>query len=115
MFVSDLARSRAYYSALLGAEPVREHEGMLASFNVGDTELRLHSDTHATWLPTGVKKGVGAALHLRVADLDAQWKRLESLGVDLPEPPTTLHTGIRKVAMKDPDGYEIELVELPAG
>ena len=30
------------------------------------------------------------------------------------EKPTLLHTGIRKFAMKDPDGYEVEFVEPPA-
>jgi uncharacterized glyoxalase superfamily protein PhnB len=47
-------------------------------------------------------------------DIDAHWKRLNELGTPLSEAPETLHTGIRKFAMKDPDGYEVEFMEPPA-
>lgn len=114
MFVSDLPRSVDFYQRVLGKEPARQREDMLASFALGGVNLLLHSDANATWLPEGARKGVGVALHLRVRDIDAQWERVNALGVPLPEKPTTLHTGIRKFAMKDPDGYEIELVEPPS-
>lgn len=32
------------------------------------------------------------ALHLQVKDIDAHWKRLNELGIPLPEEPTTLLT-----------------------
>lgn len=115
MFVSDIERSRDFYAKLLGAEPTRSRAGMLASFDIGATHLLLHSDANATWLPAGAKKGVGIALHLRVSAIDEQYQRLVALGIPLPEEPTTLHTGIRKFAMKDPDGYELEFVEPPSG
>jgi len=83
----------------------------MAAFDVGETHLLIHSDANASWLPPGAKKGVGMALHLRVDDVDAHWARLQELGIELPEQPTTLHTGIRKFALKDPDGYEVELVQ----
>ena len=114
MFVSDLPRSRDFYQKLIGGEPSRQRENMFASFEIGGVNLLLHSDANATWLPIGAKKGVGMALHLQVRDIDAQWKRLHGLGVPLAEEPQTLHTGIRKFAMKDPDGYEVEFVEPPA-
>jgi len=114
MFVSDLPRSRDYYATLLDTQPSRERESLMATFEVGETHLLLHSDANATWLPAGAKKGVGMALHLRVEDVDAHWRRLEEQGVELPEKPTTLHTGIRKFALKDPDGYEVEFVQPPA-
>ena len=111
LFVSDLPRSSDYYAKLLGREPSRSRENLLASFEIGDTHLLLHSDANATWLPAGMKKGVGMALHLRVKDIEAHWERLNLLEIPLPEKPTTLHTGVRKFAMKDPDGYEVEFVE----
>lgn len=114
VFVSDLPRSQDFYQKLLGKEPSRQRADMLASFTLGGVNLLLHSDAHATWLPKEVKKGVGVALHLQVKDIDAHWTRLKDLGITLPEEPSTLHTGIRKFAMKDPDGYEVELVEPPA-
>lgn len=113
MFVSELARSRDFYATVLGKEPEHSRQEMLASFDIGGTHRLLHSDANATWLPADAKKGVGMALHLRVDDVDAEWGRLDALGITLPEKPTTLHTGIRKLAMKDPDGYEIEFIQLP--
>lgn len=115
LFVSDLERSRAFYQQLLGVEPTHHRDGMMAQFEVGETHLRLHSDASATWLPAGATKGVGLGLHLGVTGIDDQWRRLQALGVPVPEEPTTLHTGIRKFALKDPDGYQVELVEPPAG
>ena len=114
MFVSDLPRSREYYASILGKDPAREREGMLASFDLGGISLLLHSDANATWLPAGAKKGVGVALHFRVQDINGHWARLHAAGIDLSEQPTLLHTGIVKFAMKDPDGYEIEFIEPPA-
>ena len=87
---------------------------LMAEFDIGETHLRLHSDAQATWLPEGAKKGVGLGLHLGVIGIDEHYRRLLDLGMHLPEAPTTLHTGIRKFAMKDPDGYEVEFVEPPA-
>lgn len=114
VFASDLARSRDYYAHVLGKEPTREREGMLAAFDVGGTALLIHSDANATWLPAGAQRGVGVALHLRVEGIQDHWRRLERLGIPLTEQPTLLHTGITKFALKDPDGYELEFVELPA-
>ena len=113
LFVSDLPRSQDFYRKLIGREPSRQIENMLTRFEMGGVNLLLHSDANATWLPAGAKRGVGMALHLRVKDIDAHWKRLNELGIPLSEEPTTLHTGIRKFAMKDPDGYEVEFVEPP--
>ena len=114
LFVSDLRKSSEFYTALFGAKPSVSREDMLASFQIGDTRILIHSDKNATWLPVGAKKGVGFALHFKVKSADEQWERLNKLNLPLPEKPMTLHTGIRKFAMKDPDGYEVEFVELPA-
>ncbi len=113
LFVSDLSRSQDFYQKLIGREPSRQIENMLTRFEMGGVNLLLHSDANATWLPAGAKKGVGMAVHIQVKDIDAHWKRLKELGFLLEEEPTTLHTGIRKFAMKDPDGYEVEFVEPP--
>ena len=113
MFVSDLPRSQDFYQKLIGKEPSREIENLLTRVQIGEVSLLLHSDANATWLPAGAKKGVGMALHLQVKDIDAHWQRLNELGIPLPEEPTALHTGGRKFAMKDPDGYEVEFVEPP--
>ncbi len=114
LFVSDIERSHAFYQQLLGVEPTHHRAGMMAEFQVGETHLRLHSDANATWLPAGAQKGIGLGLHLGVVGIDDQWRRLQALGVPLPEEPALLHTGIRKFALKDPDGYEVEFVEPPA-
>lgn len=113
LFSKDLKKSVDFYSTLFGAGPSSGWADMMSAFQIGDTALRIHSDKNATWLPAGVKRGVGFALHFRVKSADEQWERLNRLNFPLPEKPETLHTGIRKFAMKDPDGYEVEFVQLP--
>ena len=113
LFVSNLQKSMEFYGALFGTKPSASREEMLAVFQIGDTRFLIHSDKNATWLPVGVQKGVGFALHFKVKSADEQWTRLSKLNFPLPEKPVTLHTGIRKFAMKDPDGYEVEFVEPP--
>ena len=115
LFAHDLERSVQFYTTLFSEGPSRVREGLLAQFQIGPTRLLVHSDAHATWLPAGAKKGVGIALHFKVASADKQWERLNKLGFPLPEKPESLHNGTRKFATKDPDGYDIELVEVLPG
>ena len=112
-FVSDVQRSMDFYTTLLGENPSGGYADMMRSFQIGNRRLVFHSDKNATWLPAGAKRGVGTALHFKVKSADEQWERLNKLNFPLPEKPETLHTGIRKFAMKDPDGYEVEFIEPP--
>lgn len=114
LFSKDLQKSVDFYTSLLGAKPTAGWADMMSSFQIGDTRFLIHSDKNATWLSPDAKRGVGFALHFKVKSADEQWERLNKLNFPLPEKPQTLHTGIRKFAMKDPDGYEVEFVELPA-
>ena len=112
--MSDLQRSVDFYTTLFGEKPSGGYADMMSSFQLGNTRFVLHSDKNATWLPVGAKRGVGTALHFQVRSADRQWERLNKLNFPLPEKPTTLHTGIRKFAIKDPDGYDVEFVEPPS-
>ena len=114
LFSKDLQKSVDFYSTIFGVKPSAGWADMMSSFQIGDTVFKIHTDKNATWLPAGAKRGVGMALHFKVKSADEQWERLNKLNFPLSEKPETLHTGIRKFAMKDPDGYEVEFVELPA-
>ncbi len=113
LFSKDLKKSVDFYSTLFGSGPSSGWADMMSAFQIGDTTLRIHSDKNAAWLPADAKRGVGFAMHLKVKSVDEQWERLNKLKFPLPEKPETLHTGIRKFAMKDPDGYDVEFVQMP--
>ena len=113
LFSKDIQKSVDFYTTLFGEKPSAGWQDMMSSFQIGSIRFLIHSDKNATWLPAGLKRGVGFALHFRVKSADEQWERLNRLNFPLPEKPETLHTGIRKFAMKDPDGYEVEFVQLP--
>ncbi|MSQ32580.1 MAG: hypothetical protein EXR59_05060 [Dehalococcoidia bacterium] len=112
LFSKDLKKSVDFYSTLLGVGPSSGWADMMSAFQIGDTTLRIHSDKNAAWLPVHAKRGLGFALHFKVKSVDEQWERLNKLKFPLPEKPEILHTGIKKFAMKDPDGYEVEFVQL---
>lgn len=48
----------------------------------------------------------------RVADADAEYKRIRNLGVEVKEPPKDLPWGCRYFSIKDPDGNGIDIVAL---
>lgn len=47
----------------------------------------------------------------RVADVDAEYRRIVSLGVDVKEAPKDLPWGYRYFNLKDPDGNGVDLVQ----
>ncbi len=46
----------------------------------------------------------------RVADADAQYQRIQALGIEIEEPPKDLPWGYRYFHLKDPDGNGIDIV-----
>jgi catechol 2,3-dioxygenase-like lactoylglutathione lyase family enzyme len=112
--VTDLDRSRAFYTALgyteLGNVPETEF-GSLTMLQLPDdpfVSLELVHD------PARPVKDIGAVNHLvvQVDDLDATIADLAIKGVTA-EPPSELGPDMRTSWLTDPDGYRIELVQWP--
>ena len=114
--VTDLERSRAFYTALgyteLGQVPETEF-GSLTMLQLPDdpfVSLELVHD------PARPVHDISAVNHLviQVNDLTSTLADLKARGV-MGEPPTEPGPGIRTSWLTDPDGYRIELVQWPPG
>jgi predicted enzyme related to lactoylglutathione lyase len=100
--VTDLARAKAVFGALLGAEPSMDAP-YYVQFDVGEQEVGLD--------PNGAAQGMtGPVGYWHVDDLDATLQALLDAGAQLRQPVRDF--GGRRVAtVTDPDGNPIGLLE----
>jgi glyoxylase I family protein len=117
LVVSDLDRSRRFYSDALGLEEVPRPSNFVfdgAWFRFGGTELHLLSGAHATGGAgqrdpgSGVDRGMTHHLALEVDDLDGVCARLAEHGVELAGGPMPRGDGYVQVFFLDPDGHVLE-------
>ena len=103
IYVSDLGRSRGFYTDVLGLQVLIEEEGYL---RVG--------------IPRGIHIGMeegkpsqvgarGVEIHLEVDDVDAWADRLRADGVTFEIPPADMPWGARHALFRDPDGYRLSI------
>ena len=111
LLVSNLTNSRRFYQTILGSSPVHEDDNV-AIFSIGDSTIMLHSVAH------GIKDAILGAckswftFHLEVNGIQQFWNELKSRGIDVKEIPTKKPYGVIEFGVTDPDGYQIEFVEL---
>jgi len=138
MTVANLRRSVEFYSTVFGLDP-----GMIFDITAGEAtaaalDLPLHSQKVALvpagdillelieFVPPrrqfdGRQDDVGYAyVCLGVTDIDAVYERLVAKGVKINTPPHLSEgpdpvTGSKFCIVKDPDGKNVELVEMGAG
>ena len=136
--VADMERSLAFYSELLDAEVILDthlsSEGLSRAVAVPDARLHVvllqlgntvielidyDSQTGQRILADNSHPG---AMHvaLEVSDIDATYKDLIERGVEFNAPPHTLTDadgpgvdGLRIAYFRDPDGVQIELLQMP--
>jgi catechol 2,3-dioxygenase-like lactoylglutathione lyase family enzyme len=106
LYVSDMARSLAFYRDLLGI-PMEGDEGWQEAM-LGDTRFALH---HAH---EGIGDLSAGTIHvtLEVGDVDDAAARLRSAGVEVEE--TMREDWGAAVRVRDPDGYELYLFQPPS-
>jgi glyoxylase I family protein len=113
---SDYARSKAFYSDMLGLPVIREvhrveRESWKCDLDAGNAQIELFSFPDP---PPRVTRPEAAGLrHLAftVADIDAEVARLATCGVECEPIRVDEHTGQRFTFFSDPDGLPIELYE----
>jgi lactoylglutathione lyase len=112
LFVSDLARSRAFYEAL-GFRVVREF-GDWQMLALGDNALDLQGDAHALAGPHyftpeigRFPRGTGVEISIEVEDVDALYELAQRLGVDIVRAIQDRPWKARDFRIADPDGYFI--------
>ena len=111
LLVSNLANSSQFYQTILGSSPAHEDDNV-AIFSIGDSKIMLHSVTHGIKdVLLGVCKS-WVTFHLEVNGIQQFWNELISRGIDVKEIPTRKPYGVIEFGVIDPDGYQIEFVEL---
>jgi len=139
----DLARTRAWYAAVLGFEPLDDVDtytlpGALAGSSVPVAvraqRMALPGRTHAFGIrlvqrtdpqkplpPRSAANALGLfRLAVAVADIATSHAALQALGADCPLPPCWLHLGpeapvegVWALFFRDPDGTCVELIQTP--
>lgn len=131
--VSDLDRSIAFYREHFGAEVQHRVDGAggqegvarlhgmseadfdLAHLQIGGARLELlqyRRPSGAGSVATGSDLGA-AHIALETGDLAGAYARLTTAGIAFHAPPLTMPNGLQLVFLLDPDGNEIELMQLP--
>ena len=103
----ELDKSKAWYSTVLGIEPYFD-QPFYVGYNVGGYELGLDPDANST--PGG--KG-GAVAYWGVADAEAAYRRLLSLGATERSGVQEVGEGIQVATVFDPFGNIFGIIENP--
>jgi lactoylglutathione lyase len=118
MRVSDMEQTIAFYTAVLGLEvlerKVSPRGSHLAFLKVPNSEELIEL---TSFPPSGPVKVQEDLVHLafQVESLDETIASLNDKGVKITDGPTQSSSGSRFIFIDAPDGYEIELIERPAG
>ncbi|MDX6332537.1 MAG: hypothetical protein QOI83_4920 [Streptomycetaceae bacterium] len=108
---ADLERSRAFYRDGLGLAVYREfgersERGTVFFLGGGFLEVSGRSDGPAT---------PALRLWLQVPDTTTAYEELTERGVRVPREPQLEPWGLVEMRIRDPDGHEIVIVEVPPG
>ena len=118
MRVSDMDQTIAFYTDVLGLEvlerKVSPRGSHLAFLRVPNSEELIEL---CSFPPSGPVKVQEDLVHLafQVESLDQTIAALQQRGVRITDGPTTTSSGSRFLFIDAPDGYEVELIERPAG
>ena len=104
--VSDLAKAKAVYAALLGVEPQADSD-----YYVGfDAEGQ-----HIGLVPGGSSQGMTSPVaYWHVPDIDAKLAEVTAAGATVKEPPRDVGGGRLVATFTDPDGNVLGLLQDPA-
>ena len=118
MRVSDLDETIQFYTTVLGLEVIERKTSPrgshLAFLKVPNSDELIEL---TSFPPSGPVKVQEDLLHLafQVDNLDKTIVSLNAMGVKITDGPTQPSSGSRFIFIDAPDGYEIELIERPAG
>jgi catechol 2,3-dioxygenase-like lactoylglutathione lyase family enzyme len=109
LFISDLGRTKSFYSDAFEKSPVYEDTNSVV-FQFGESLINLLVESEAPGLisPTTVatkESGARVQFTVQVEDVDAEAERLSGLGIPLVNGPMDRPWGIRTLLFADPDGH----------
>lgn len=118
MRISDMEQTIQFYTSVLGLEVIERKTSPrgshLAFLKVPNSDELIEL---TSFPPSGPVKVQEDLVHLafQVENLDATIASLTAKGVKITDGPTQTSSGSRFLFIDAPDGYEIELIERPAG
>ena len=118
MRVSDMDQTIAFYRDVLGLEVLERKTSPrgshLAFLRVPNSDELIEL---CSFPPSGPVKVQEDLVHLafQVENLDETITALHEKGVKITDGPTATSSGSRFIFIDAPDGYEVELIERPAG
>ena len=113
-FVADLARSRDFYTRVLGFEIIRQKDDGFTELNRGAATLALNSIAiltpgHPARPGPDERIGKGVEIVLFVTDLDEIYRHVLASGWPLSTPMTKQPWGMTDFRIVDPDGCYIRV------
>ncbi|QRK08862.1 VOC family protein [Archangium violaceum] len=117
LICSDYARSKAFYTEILGLPIIREvHRVERSSFKLDlqvgpGVQLELFSFPHPPPRPTRPEACGLRHLAFAVADIDPVIAHLRAHGIETEEVRVDPHTGQRFTFFRDPDDLPLEIYE----
>jgi lactoylglutathione lyase len=118
MRVSDMDQTINFYTNVLGLEvlerKVSPRGSHLAFLKVPNSEELIELTSFPPSGPVIVQEDL-VHLAFQVDNLDDTIASLNAKGVKITDGPTQTSSGSRFIFIDAPDGYEIELIERPAG
>jgi catechol 2,3-dioxygenase-like lactoylglutathione lyase family enzyme len=110
LITNDVKRLVEFYEPVLGLKAKRTGEDY-AEFPTGVGVLAIFSGkAQERYIPGSAEaaKNKSVVLQFRVADVDQEYRRLESLVKIWVKPPTTQPWGTRSIYFRDPDGNLVD-------
>lgn len=118
MRVSDMEQTISFYTDVLGLEvlerKVSPRGSHLAFLKVPNSEELIELTSFPPSGPVRVQEDL-VHLAFQVESLDDTIASLHAKGVKVTDGPTQTSSGSRFIFIDAPDGYEVELIERPAG
>lgn len=118
MRVSDMERTIRFYADVLGLEVLEQKTSprgsQLAFLKVPNSDELIELCSFPASGPVMVQEDL-VHLAFQVENLDASMAELAAKQVKITDGPTKTSSGSRFIFIDAPDGYEVELIERPAG
>ncbi|MDF0645449.1 MAG: VOC family protein [Nitrospira sp.] len=118
MRVSDLDRTIRFYTEVLGLDVLQRKTSprgsQLAFLRVPNSDELIELTSFPPSGPVHVQADL-VHLAFQVDNLEDTIAALGAKGVPITDGPTTTSSGSRFIFIDAPDGYEVELIERPAG
>lgn len=118
MRVSDMDQTIAFYTDVLGLEVLERKTSPrgshLAFLRVPNSDELIELCSFPPSGPVHVQEDL-VHLAFQVENLDDTIASLNKKGVRVTDGPTNMSSGSRFIFIDAPDGYEVELIERPAG